>query len=425
MKIEQRIGRFDRYGQMSSKIHIYNFSIENTIESDIFLRLCNRIGVFQQYIGELEPILGREIKKLTAEIFNTKLTQEQQKERADKIALVIEKKKQELELFDKERTKFIGQDNYFTEQVSDIMKNEKFITSSEITNLISSFIDEKYPKSKLSLSSKEKIYKLKLDPEFQNFIMSYLNKRRHLSESSERFTDLVTREFFEITFDYKVANSNSLIEFITFRHPLVKSIIEKYKEEEEFKNACCITWKENSPEKGVAEENYLFFVYLLEISAFTKSLTFVPVVVDIHSHIVHKEYSEKLFHILKNSEDLSEYCEINSESIKACSVVSENYVISLARQKEMDLKDVNESLINDRLSSLQQTFEIKIQAINETISKLNSSQDKKTDRILRMKESQKFNLKRNFENKRIELEADKSVIVSHELISGGYLNVRR
>ena len=46
MKIEQRIGRLDRYGQKSSKIHIYNFSIENTIESDIFLRLCNRIGVF-------------------------------------------------------------------------------------------------------------------------------------------------------------------------------------------------------------------------------------------------------------------------------------------------------------------------------------------------------------------------------------------
>jgi SNF2 family DNA or RNA helicase len=425
MKIEQRIGRFDRYGQMSSKIHIYNFSIENTIESDIFLRLCNRIGVFQQYIGELEPILGREIKQLTAEIFNIKLTQEQQKERADKIALVIEKKKQELELFDKERTKFIGQDNYFTEQVSDIMKNEKFITSSEIINLISSFIDEKYPKSKLSLSSKEKIYKLKVDSEYKDFIIGYLNKRRHYSESSEKFTDLVTRESFEITFDYKVANSNSSIEFITFRHPLVKSIIEKYKEEDELKNACCITWQEVSLEEGIAEQNYLFFIYLLEISAFTKSLTFVPVVVDIHSHIVHKEYSEKLFHILKNSDDLSEYCEMNSESIKACSVVSENYVISLARQQETDLKDVNESLINDRLSSLQQTFEIKIQAINETLGKLNSSPDKKSDRILRMKESQKFNLKRNFENKRTELEADKRVIVSHELISGGYLNVRR
>ncbi|KKH46082.1 DEAD/DEAH box helicase [Methanosarcina sp. 1.H.A.2.2] len=92
MKIEQRIGRLDRYGQTSSKIHIYNFSIENTIESDIFLRLCNRIGVFEQYVGELEPILGSEIKQLTTEIFNTKLTPEQQKERADKIALVIEPK---------------------------------------------------------------------------------------------------------------------------------------------------------------------------------------------------------------------------------------------------------------------------------------------------------------------------------------------
>ncbi len=426
MKIEQRIGRLDRYGQTSSKIHIYNFSIENTIESDIFLRLCNRIGVFEQYVGELEPILGSEIKQLTTEIFNTKLTPEQQKERADKIALVIEKKKQELELFDKERSKFIGQDNYFTEQVSDIMKNEKFITSSEIINLVSSFIDEKYPKSKLIPSTKEKeIYKLKLDPEFQNFIKDYLQKKGQNSEFMERFMDLVTQDSFQITFDYRVANSNSSIEFITFRHPLIKSIIQNYKNEDKLKNACCITWQDVSLEEGITEQNYLFFIYLLEISAFTKSLIFVPVVVDIHFHIVNREYSEKLFHILKNSDDLLEYTEISSEHIKVCEEVSENYVISIKKQKEIDLKEANESLINDRLSSLQQTFEIKIQTINETIRKLNNDPDKNTEKILRMKGSQKLNLMRNFENKRVGLEANKRVIVSHELISGGYLNVRR
>lgn len=425
MKIEQRIGRLDRYGQLSSKIHIYNFSIENTIESDIFLRLCNRIGIFEQYVGELEPILGGEIKQLTTEIFNTKLTPEQQKEKADKVALVIEKKKQELEIFDKERSKFIGQDDYFTEQISDIMKNEQFITSSEIINLLSSFISEKYPKSKLIPSTKEQgIYKLKADPDFRNFIKDHLQKKGINSELTERFMDLITQDSIEITFDYRVANSNSSIEFCTFRHPLIKGIIEDYKNEES-KNTCCVTWQDVSLKEGITERNYLFFIYLLEISSFTKSLIFVPVVVDICSHVVNREYSEKLFQILKNSDDLLEYPKTRLEHIDACGSISENYVISIKKQKEIDLKEANESLINDRLSSLQQTFEIKIQTINETIRKLNSSPDKKTEKILRMKESQKINLMRNFEKKRAELEADKRVIVSHELISGGYLNVRR
>jgi hypothetical protein len=83
----------------------------------------------------------------------------------------------------------------------------------------------------------------------------------------------------------------------------------------------------------------------------------------------------------------------------------------LKKEKEIELKEANESLINNRLSSLQQTFEIKINAIDETIKKLKQGSDKKADRILRMKESQKINLTRNFNNKIAELEANRKVFL--------------
>jgi hypothetical protein len=57
MKIEQRIGRLDRIGQ-KHPVMIFNFSILGTIEERVLDVLSNRIKVFEETIGGLDPILG-------------------------------------------------------------------------------------------------------------------------------------------------------------------------------------------------------------------------------------------------------------------------------------------------------------------------------------------------------------------------------
>ena len=64
MQLEQRIGRIDRYGQTSPVVNVVNFEIAGTIDTDIFLRLYKRIGIFESSVGELEPILGSLIKTI-------------------------------------------------------------------------------------------------------------------------------------------------------------------------------------------------------------------------------------------------------------------------------------------------------------------------------------------------------------------------
>jgi ATP-dependent helicase HepA len=64
MKIEQRIGRIDRYGQDSKAIGIFNFITPGTIDAEIYLRCLNRIGVFQHAIGSNEEILGEVTREL-------------------------------------------------------------------------------------------------------------------------------------------------------------------------------------------------------------------------------------------------------------------------------------------------------------------------------------------------------------------------
>ncbi len=67
MKLEQRIGRLDRIGQSSKEIYIYNFFLEGTVETDIMFALDKRIHLFEESIGQLEPIIGkieRDIKNI-------------------------------------------------------------------------------------------------------------------------------------------------------------------------------------------------------------------------------------------------------------------------------------------------------------------------------------------------------------------------
>jgi len=69
MKLEQRIGRLDRIGQKSKEIYIYNFFLEGTIETDIVFTLDKRIHLFEESIGQLEPILGKIEKDMKDLIF--------------------------------------------------------------------------------------------------------------------------------------------------------------------------------------------------------------------------------------------------------------------------------------------------------------------------------------------------------------------
>ncbi len=64
MKVEQRIGRIDRIGQLHPRIRIYNLAYQDTVEADVYFKVGQRINLFQGILGKLQPILSRLPKKL-------------------------------------------------------------------------------------------------------------------------------------------------------------------------------------------------------------------------------------------------------------------------------------------------------------------------------------------------------------------------
>jgi ERCC4-related helicase len=58
MRVEQRIGRIDRLGQAHETIQIANLHYDDTVETDVYVALRQRIGLFEAIVGRLQPILA-------------------------------------------------------------------------------------------------------------------------------------------------------------------------------------------------------------------------------------------------------------------------------------------------------------------------------------------------------------------------------
>jgi superfamily II DNA or RNA helicase len=86
MRIEQRIGRIDRYGQQSETVAIVNLVTPGTVDADIYERCLWRIGVFQHAVGGSEEILGTITQELhdIAESFS--LSAEERAQRLQQLA---------------------------------------------------------------------------------------------------------------------------------------------------------------------------------------------------------------------------------------------------------------------------------------------------------------------------------------------------
>lgn len=86
MRIDQRIGRIDRWGQTSEAVAIYNLITPDTIDADIYERCLLRIGVFESALGANEAILGDVTREITSVAENLSLTPAEREAKLDLLA---------------------------------------------------------------------------------------------------------------------------------------------------------------------------------------------------------------------------------------------------------------------------------------------------------------------------------------------------
>ena len=124
MRIEQRIGRIDRMGQEADKIIIGNLCIDNTIDVVINRVLLTRIANAADLVGELEPIIAKELAEINELIITREFTEEELKKREWEIEQRIEKARQTREEFEEARYDLVN-DKGFREEFEDTIKHSR------------------------------------------------------------------------------------------------------------------------------------------------------------------------------------------------------------------------------------------------------------------------------------------------------------
>ncbi|MFT5872004.1 MAG: superfamily II DNA or RNA helicase [Clostridium sp.] len=139
MRIEQRIGRLDRFGQKADKIIISNMYIKNTVDEKIYNILCDRIKLVEDSIGFIEPILGNRLADLQNKIIIGELSDEQIEIRTKEIEIAFAQSRIEMEKFETNRKELLGDDSFVKSMAN--METTDFVKPTDAIKLTKTFLN--------------------------------------------------------------------------------------------------------------------------------------------------------------------------------------------------------------------------------------------------------------------------------------------
>jgi hypothetical protein len=230
MRVEQRIGRCDRIGQTSDKIHVLSLASERTIEARILSRLYTRLGIFERALGDLEVVLGETIASFERDLFSQELTPQQQEERLERAVQTIETNEQNREL--------ISRAGVISEQGRHLIESDqqeireaeaRFLSPMELAEFMLSVLTHHLPNSITPTKVEGQFNVIRsqgLLDSLQELLMSY-PAAHHGRIEIARFRNRMDQQR-RLRIQFAVESEG--VEFVHTRHPLM--LLARYLEQE-------------------------------------------------------------------------------------------------------------------------------------------------------------------------------------------------
>jgi ATP-dependent helicase HepA len=257
MEVEQRIGRLDRIGQTSPSIAIINLWTSGTVEERILQRLYDRIGIFERSVGDLEAILGGVSASIQRDILHAALHPEEMVEATERMARMIDRRRNEIERLEASAASFVGVDAFFDEEVAAIRSRRRYVTAEQLRRFVVDFLHQYAPKSRLAYDLERRVGTLAPDERLRDFL-------RRSGRTTEALNILgAVDSSIAITFDGQMAFAGPHLEFLSVLHPLVQAIAERRQAESVTPMAFQLRCATDRLTPGF----HLFFIYRLHITA--------------------------------------------------------------------------------------------------------------------------------------------------------------
>lgn len=225
MRIEQRIGRIDRRGQKSEAVNIFNMITSGTVDAEIYHRCLERIGVFENSIGECSEILGQISKEIENIAMNSELNDGERSRKLEQMADNEIRKIQELGHLEQEEKELFGFDLTSMSMAREVRDAENpWLSARSIQHMVESYLTDRIGGGTYLTGEKEQKY-LRLSVDARKKLLEDLRSLKLPNSPIKRELEKYlkgTEPGENITFDAECAEKNRNVMFVTSIHPLAK-----------------------------------------------------------------------------------------------------------------------------------------------------------------------------------------------------------
>jgi ATP-dependent helicase HepA len=412
MRVEQRIGRIDRYGQKRDKIRIYSFFLEGTIEERILERLYERIGIFEDSIGDLEPILGPLSNALTREIFSTELTPLEEEEVAARYAnLVLHRRAEERDI-EARSAELLGQDALILQAIDETVSAGRYISAAELRAVVSGLLADIGVQAQLSDGIGDGTAVLQPDLRVTSAVQETVSRERDTRPGTTEFLAKLNRAGrIPVTFDGETAMTSRRLELLNLRHPLVRTAIAHFERGVNPRLPVVDLVASSSAINGF-HGTYSFGIFLVALTGAQSQTRLISVVLDELGQRV-TGLEERLLWLIQEASTGAPpqpWSALDRDTILSNTTIA---AAAIADQLEAVARERNDAVLAVREATLNRTIRAKI---SKRRAQITGATD---ERIQRMWTSEIRNLEQDLRDRLGELESRRAVGLTYAPIGGG------
>src|SRR5665213_1948550 len=277
MRIEQRIGRIDRYGQASETVAIYNLVTPGTVDFDIYSRCLMRIGIFERAIGGSEAILGEIATRLQAVVDDFSLTEAERNDRLQQLADNEIREIAETEALEEREAELFGVRVARSRIDDDIAKaSSRWLEPSALERLVGLHLERTLEVGRNPILGQGPVKTLRLSADGRRRLIPARRRgvRPRLAEREWEAWLRGDQPTLGLTFERDAANADRSVAFITPVHPLTQAAARAVAADEEIQ----VMLAASAP--GMPPGDHPFAIYQWELSGLKEDAMLVPVVAD-------------------------------------------------------------------------------------------------------------------------------------------------
>ena len=417
MRLEQRIGRIDRFGQQSEKVLIFNFVTPGTVEERIFFRCFDRLGIFRDTIGDCEEVLGEQavMEQLLEVARNPNLTPEQADEKARQISDNAVRLIEEQRRLEAEGGSLLGLDQALTEEVTDIDVQGRFVSPDELRALITFFVEQPDCGGKLEPDKQTPgLFRLRLNQQARALLANQLRNWQPTDRSLTEFRRWLDggEPNLAVTFSQQLALERRELPFITPVHPLARLATEHLKQRTKPLAAHL-----SVQIADVRAGRYVFISELWETISIRPEIRLVSFAWSLSERRLAPDMSDRLLGLLKQAQSSNAPVALPANAAdEALAALDEE----THRQRDAALAELlarNEQMVTRKLASLDAYQQNRLARIERELS---TARD---ERIIRMKTSEKARAERDYGSRREEIEKRRNADIVRKRVAVGFLEV--